>query len=112
MTVAAFGGVCRGEGDWKIPANASLLNRWAGDVSTTNALPEYPRSQMLRDRWLNLNGLWEYGITKPDATNEPAVFAGKSVVPYPIESVPIRSTSTVLWLANRKMIYRAMADTN
>jgi hypothetical protein len=85
LAVAALSSVCRGS-DWKIPENAPLLTRWARDVSPTNALPEYPRPQMVRDRWLNLNGLWEYGIADKDATNAPDAFTGKILVPYPIES--------------------------
>lgn len=32
--------------------------RWAKDVSAGNALPEYPRPQLTRKRWLSLNGTW------------------------------------------------------
>src|SRR3954468_17594293 len=39
-------------------ADAPLLTRWAKDVSPTNAHPEYPRPQLVRERWMNLNGLW------------------------------------------------------
>jgi hypothetical protein len=39
---------------------------------------------MRRDDWLNLNGLWDYGITSRDA--EPDVYEGKILVPFPIES--------------------------
>src|SRR5438874_3256106 len=45
--------------DWK-PAASPLVTRWAKDVSPTNARPEYPRPQMARDAWLNLNGLWDF----------------------------------------------------
>jgi len=43
---------------WRIPPGAPLLTRWAKEVSPANALPEYPRPQLRRDRWLDLNGLW------------------------------------------------------
>ena len=49
--------------EWKLPENAPLLTRWAKEVSPTNALPEYPRPQMARDAWQNLNGIWEYAVT-------------------------------------------------
>ena len=39
-----------------------LATRWTKDVSPDNALPEYPRPQMVRETWTNLNGLWEYAI--------------------------------------------------
>ena len=63
--------------DWK-PAVGPLVTRWAKDVSPTNALPEYPRPQMVRQGWLNLNGLWD--LTLGDGTQ------AKILVPYPIES--------------------------
>jgi beta-xylosidase len=46
-------------GYWRIP-DAPLLTPWAVDVSPQNALPEYPRPQMVRSEWQNLNGLWQY----------------------------------------------------
>lgn len=63
----------------------ALQTRWAKEVSPTNALPEYPRPQMVRNNWQNLNGLWDYAITEKDAT-QPVIFAGQILVPYPIES--------------------------
>jgi beta-galactosidase/beta-glucuronidase len=45
--------------DWK-PSPGPLMTRWAKDVSPKNVLPEYPRPQMVRDQWLNLNGLWQF----------------------------------------------------
>jgi len=54
------------------------MTRWAKDVSPNNALPEYPRMQMVRKDWLNLNGLWD--IKLADGTN------AKILVPYPVES--------------------------
>ncbi len=72
--------------DWKIPDHAPLLTRWAKDVSPTNALPEYPRPQMVRSTWQNLNGLWDYAITDKSAEQKPSAWDGKILVPYPIES--------------------------
>jgi len=62
-----------------------LSTRWAKEVSPTNALIEYPRPQMVRTNWQNLNGLWEYAITSKDGT-APTQFDGQILVPYPIES--------------------------
>ncbi len=72
---------------WK-PAAFQLATRWSKEVSPSNALKEYPRPQMQRSIWQNLNGLWEYGIT--NYTNEAnftnVKMQGKILVPYPIES--------------------------
>ena len=42
------------------------MTRWAKDVSPEKAHPEYPRPQMVRDEWQNLNGLWDYAIRPRD----------------------------------------------
>jgi len=72
------------QAQWK-PAAGPLMTRWAKEVSPENALPEYPRPQMVRKDWLNLNGLWDYAIKAKDAA-QPDVFDGQILVPYPIES--------------------------
>lgn len=69
---------------WK-PAELRLATRWSAEVSPGNALKEYPRPQLVRTNWTNLNGLWDYAITKKDAA-QPVAFSGKILVPYPIES--------------------------
>ena len=67
------------------PAKGPLLTRWAADVSPKNAHPEYPRPQMVRKDWQNLNGLWDYAITAKAAA-QPARWDGQILVPFPIES--------------------------
>lgn len=63
-----------------------LTTRWTAEVSPQNAWPEYPRPQMVRKDWLNLNGLWDYAITSKEDVKIPAVFEGKILVPFGIES--------------------------
>ncbi len=62
-----------------------MITRWAATVTPTNVHPEYPRPQLVRPDWQNLNGLWDYAIT-PDARRAPEAFAGKILVPFPVES--------------------------
>ena len=50
-----------------------------------NAWPEYPRPQMVRRQWQNLNGLWKYAIRKKE-DSQPQSFDGDILVPYPVES--------------------------
>src|SRR5256884_9782835 len=76
LTTWSFAGPLRAE-DWK-PAAAPLMTRWAKDVSPENARPEYPRPQMVRKDWLNLNGLWDFA---PDGAP-----AGQILVPFCMES--------------------------
>ncbi|WP_328476440.1 hypothetical protein OHA21_21880 [Actinoplanes sp. NBC_00393] len=64
-----------------------IATPWTARVGPDNALPEYPRPQLTRDRWQNLNGVWQFAR----ATAGQAVPAGQSLaervlVPYPIES--------------------------
>ncbi len=67
------------------PAGEHIRTRWAAEVSPKNALPEYPRPQMERGAWKNLNGLWDYAITASDAAEMPAP-AGEILVPFALES--------------------------
>jgi hypothetical protein len=70
--------------DWK-PVEGTLKTRWAKDVDASRPWPEYPRPQLTRQRWINLNGLWDYAIT---ASSDPApeAWQGKILVPFPVES--------------------------
>ncbi len=63
-----------------------LMTRWASEVGPDNALPEYPRPQLVRRQWMNLNGLWHYQITHKDQTEIPTFHAGQILVPFGIES--------------------------
>ncbi|MGN0202801.1 MAG: glycoside hydrolase family 2 protein [Candidatus Cryptobacteroides sp.] len=67
------------------PAGDRIKTQWAAEVSPANSHPEYPRPQMVRPEWKNLNGLWDYSIT---ARNEscPDTFEGKILVPFAVES--------------------------
>ncbi|MFC1502673.1 sugar-binding domain-containing protein, partial [bacterium] len=71
------------QGEWK-PVEGTFLSKFAKDVRPDNVLPEYPRPQMVRDDWMNLNGLWEHAI-RPRA-QEPDSFDGKILVPFPVEA--------------------------
>lgn len=69
---------------WK-PGKAPIMTRWAAKVAPERALPEYPRPQMVRDAWQNLNGLWDYAI-RPKAEEQPQAWDGQILVPFPVES--------------------------
>jgi hypothetical protein len=75
---------CVADESWHIKTEG-LLTRWAAQVSPDNALPDYPRPQMVRPDWLNLNGLWNYSITSNNL-DIASHYAGKILVPYPLES--------------------------
>ncbi|HOD81796.1 MAG: Beta-glucuronidase [Planctomycetes bacterium ADurb.Bin126] len=82
--VALYGaGIAAGQ-DWS-PGQAPLMSRFAKDVSPDKVHPEYPRPQMTRPDWQNLNGLWDYAV-QDKAASAPSAWQGKILVPFPIES--------------------------
>ncbi|WP_136608656.1 glycoside hydrolase family 2 protein [Paenibacillus dokdonensis] len=66
------------------PVQGKLMTRWAKEVNPDNVLPEYPRPQMVREQWMNLNGLWEYAIRPIE--EKAAKYDGHILVPFPVES--------------------------
>ena len=50
-----------------------ITSKWAEEINPEAVLQEYPRPQMVRGQWLNLNGLWDYAIVEKD-TEKPAGF--------------------------------------
>jgi len=66
------------------PVKGKLKTRWTDSIQPHNVLPEYPRPQMVREKWMNLNGLWDYAI-RP--IGEPIdQYDGEILVPFPLES--------------------------
>lgn len=85
---------------WSI-AGDKIRSTWAEQVTIDNVLPEYPRPQLERSEWLNLNGLWNYAITGLSDV-KPASFDGQILVPFAIESAMsgVQKTLTkdnILW---------------
>ncbi|MEU3338585.1 PA14 domain-containing protein [Streptomyces sp. NPDC006668] len=89
------GGLTRADGNvvkafWSSGPNRStheLRTRWADQVGPDNAHPEYPRPQLTRADWRNLNGRWQFAAAT--AGERPPVgqnLAEHILVPYPVES--------------------------
>lgn len=62
-----------------------ITTTWAEQVNPASTLPEYPRPQMIRERWVNLNGLWDFAIL-PKETTDVTTYQGKILVPFAVES--------------------------
>ena len=66
------------------PVGDRIMTQWGENLDPSEVLPEYPRPQMVRGEWMNLNGLWEYAITPAEA--EPEKMDGNILVPFAVES--------------------------
>ena len=61
-----------------------LTTEWGEALDREHPLPEHPRPQLRRESYLNLNGPWEYAITRENA--EPEEYDGEIIVPFAPES--------------------------
>lgn len=68
---------------WQV-VPGKLTTPWAEKVSPEKPLNEYPRPQLVRAGWQNLNGLWEYAITP--LNTRPQTYEGRILVPFAVES--------------------------
>ena len=80
----AFSGVLFAQ-EWT-PKQAPLMTTWGEKLTVENVHQEYPRPQMVRSEWQNLNGLWNYAVTTKDAGQPENIAQGKILVPFAIES--------------------------
>lgn len=74
------------ETGWK-PREPPLTTPWTGDVTADAAHPQYPRPQMTRPRWVNLNGVWQFAAASAgDAPPVGRDLDERILVPFPVES--------------------------
>lgn len=88
LVVSVFAGaqMLQGAGEVWPPTNGVPMTRWGKTITDDQpVLPEYPRPQMVREQWLNLNGLWEYAV-EARSNAAPVKYTGMIRVPFPIES--------------------------
>ena len=58
-----------------------LYTKWAENMDEKHPHREYPRPQLVRKGWMNLNGEWEYQIVKGEEDTEPGRWK-KILVPF------------------------------
>jgi len=104
----------------------TLLTPWAETLDPDAPLPEYPRPQLVRPDWLNLNGRWDYAIAPlrrgaddplavDDPAAPPAAWDGRIVVPFSPETTlsavgrTLRADQT-LWYRRSFALPRALRD--
>lgn len=94
----------------------SMRSVWYDKVDTACPLPEYPRPQLVRENWLNLNGKFDYAIL-PAAQKWAENFDGEILVPFAVESLlsgvekPL-SPSDRLWYRKSFSVPTAMLGKN
>lgn len=72
--------------EWE-PKKAALMTRFSKEFAPDKVLPEYPRPQMIRQKWLNLNGLWQFQPgTNADELLPKGNLSRTILVPFPVES--------------------------
>lgn len=71
----------------------AMLTPWGEALDREHPLPEYPRPQLRRNSYLNLNGIWEYAITK--TAEKPSAMQGEIVVPFSPET-PLSGVGHIL----------------
>ena len=62
----------------------TMLTKWGAALDREHPLPEYPRPQLRRESFYNLNGVWDYAVTP--SGDEPEVWDGEIVVPFSPEA--------------------------
>lgn len=69
-----------------VPYQSPLITTWGEEVTAENAWTEYPRPQLVRENWTNLNGNWDYTITSATVQEIPEQWTGTILVPFCLES--------------------------
>ena len=80
LAVVLLAGVCQTD----MTPKHQLTTRWTASVNPDAPHSEYPRPQMRRKNWVNLNGKWDFAISA--TTDRPVRFGSTIVVPFPVES--------------------------
>ena len=70
--------------EWK-PVEGTMTTPWTDTVSPEHVWAQYPRPQLQRSNWVNLNGLWKYSVTSKNA-QRPGSWDGEILVPFAPES--------------------------
>lgn len=82
LALCALAPACLAQ-QWK-PVGDNIMTRWARQVDPSAVHCEYPRPQMVRETWMNLNGLWDYAILP--CNSETFIPEGEILVPFAVES--------------------------
>lgn len=91
--------------------SAAIMTPWGEQIDPENVWQEYPRPQLVRPDWMNLNGVWEY-FRRDNAVSLSYVrtkssFKRRILVPFGVESALSGIMHTDLGTtANSTLMYR------
>ena len=89
------------------PYRSQMMTAWGEKVTPANAWRGHPRPQMMRERWMSLNGEWNYAVTGEE-DGIPERFDGKILVPFP---APSALSGVRRWIASTNALwYSRMVD--
>lgn len=84
MLTTLIAGIAMTQQDRPTTIDKFMPTRWTNEAKEGRSWKEYPRPQLVRDRWMNLNGKWDYAIApKEDSSTN---WQGRILVPFPIQS--------------------------
>lgn len=70
---------------WSVKGD-KIRTDWGEKVTPQCVWQNYPRPQLKRTNWTNLNGLWQYAVTDMAAQKNMVKFQDQILVPFAIES--------------------------
>lgn len=88
---------------WSVKGE-KIKTEWSGKVTPENVWQEYPRPQLKRSGWNNLNGLWKYSVTDKSTQKSAVSYQEEILVPFAIESALSGVNKT--FTANDKLWYK------
>lgn len=81
--------------EWRYAGHAPRT-KWSEEIQYPDRVNwEYPRPQMLRSRWMHLNGVWKYVVSPREAETMPPT-ERKIFVPFPLEAPLSGAGRTIL----------------
>ncbi len=91
--------------------SAALMTPWGEQIDPENVWQEYPRPQLVRQDWMNLNGVWEYfrrsNTQSMSYVRTLSSFRQRILVPFGVESALSGIMHTDLGTtANSVLMYR------
>ena len=83
LCIVSTAGCRRSEESWEpapLPANDAVVTAWGDALDRREILPEYPRPTLVRERWMNLNGSWQF---EPGGAEQPPRGASGTLRGFP-----------------------------